>query len=108
MSRRAVLAGASGFIGSRIATTAELSAAVADLERPPRVWFKGPALRMLYRAARFGAGGPQLDGPWLRHDRYRGIGPTPTTPAATGHHSHGNQRFSGSTWTIWWRPSGSW
>lgn len=54
----------------------------------------GPALQMLLRAARFGAGGPQHDGWWLPHDRYRGIGPTPTEPAPNGHRSHGDQRFS--------------
>ena len=54
----------------------------------------GPALQMLLRAARFGAGGPQHDGWWFAHHRYRGIGPTPTEPAATGHRSHGDQRFS--------------
>ncbi len=54
----------------------------------------GPALQMLLRAARLGAGGPQHDGWWFPHRRYRGIGPTPTEPAATGHHSHGDQRFS--------------
>ena len=54
----------------------------------------GPALQMLLRAARFGAGGPQHDGWWFPHERYRGIGPTPTEPATTGHHSHGDQRFS--------------
>ena len=54
----------------------------------------GPALQMLLRAARLGAGGPQHDGWWFPHRRYRGIGPTPTEPAATGHHSRGDQRFS--------------
>lgn len=54
----------------------------------------GPALQMLLRAARLGAGGPQLDGWWFPHRRYRGIGPTPTEPATTGHRSGGEQRFS--------------
>lgn len=54
----------------------------------------GPALQMLARAARFGLGGPQYDGWWFRHRRYRGIGPHPTEPAATGHRSGGRQRFS--------------
>lgn len=54
----------------------------------------GPALQMLLRAARLGAGGPQHDGWWFTHRRYRGIGPTPTQPATTGHRSHGDQRFS--------------
>lgn len=55
---------------------------------------EGGALSLLARAARFGLGGPQLDGPWPAHRRYRGIGPTPTAPAATGHRTRGRQRFS--------------
>jgi NAD dependent epimerase/dehydratase family enzyme len=54
----------------------------------------GPALQMLSRAARLGAGGPQYDGWWFPHRRYRGIGRTPTEPATTGHRSHAEQRFS--------------
>lgn len=54
----------------------------------------GPALGMLARAARLGLGGPQLDGRWFPHRRYRGIGPHPTEPAATGHRTGGEQRFS--------------
>jgi NAD dependent epimerase/dehydratase family enzyme len=72
-----------------------------DLRRTRRVALRmaivlgdGPALQMLLRAARLGAGGPQIDGWWFPHRRYRGIGPTPTEPAATGHRSHGDQRFS--------------
>lgn len=54
----------------------------------------GPALQMLARAARFGLGGPQLDGRWFAHERYRGIGPD-ATPAAPPHGAtHGRQRFS--------------
>ena len=57
----------------------------------------GPALNKLYAAARWGLGGPQLDGRWLPHRRYRGIGPTPTGPT-TWHRHHdtwdGDQRFS--------------
>ena len=54
----------------------------------------GPALTMLARAARFGLGGPQLDGRWLPHRRYRGIGPS-ATPAAPPHGAtHGEQKFS--------------
>ncbi|SDD23002.1 epimerase [Auraticoccus monumenti] len=54
----------------------------------------GPALGMLARAARFGLGGPQLDGRWFTHRRYRGIGPHPTQPAPTDHRTRGAQRFS--------------
>jgi len=54
----------------------------------------GPALTMLARAARFGLGGPQLDGRWFPHRRYRGIGPS-ATPAAPPHGAtHGDQKFS--------------
>ncbi|SDS11711.1 hypothetical protein SAMN04488543_1108 [Friedmanniella luteola] len=54
----------------------------------------GPALTMLARAARTGFGGPQLDGPWFPHRRYRGIGPDPTGPAPPHGRTHGEQRFS--------------
>lgn len=50
------------------------------------------ALGMLRTATRFGLGGPQLDGWWLPHHRYRGIGPTPTVPPPHG--QRGRQRFS--------------
>ena len=57
----------------------------------------GPALNKLSTAARFGLGGPQLDGRWFPHRRYRGIGPTPTGPMRWHRHHdtrHGDQRFS--------------
>lgn len=54
----------------------------------------GGALGMLSTATRLGLGGPQLDGWWPAHRRYRGIGPTPTQPAPTGHRTRGRQRFS--------------
>ncbi len=54
----------------------------------------GPAVMMLARAARSGLGGPQLDGWWFRHDRYRGIGDSPTPAHPTGHRTRGEQRFS--------------
>ncbi|WP_197429667.1 epimerase [Auraticoccus cholistanensis] len=54
----------------------------------------GPAVAMLARAARLGLGGPQLDGWWFGHRRYRGTGSSPTAPAATGHRTRGHQRFS--------------
>lgn len=38
----------------------------------------GPATRTLLRLARVGLGGPQLDGWWFPHRRYRGIGSAPT------------------------------
>lgn len=54
----------------------------------------GGALGMLRTATRFGLGGPQLDGWWLPHRRYRGIGPTASEPAATGRRTRGRQRVS--------------
>lgn len=54
----------------------------------------GPATRMLFRLARFGLGGPQYDGWWFPHRRYRGIGVHPTGGRAPWHRSRGRQRFS--------------
>ncbi|HEY0238965.1 MAG TPA: DUF1731 domain-containing protein, partial [Friedmanniella sp.] len=57
----------------------------------------GPALNKLLTAARFGMGGPQQDGWWFPHRRYRGIGPDPTGPTVWRRHhdTHGgDQRFS--------------
>ncbi|MFG6443847.1 epimerase [Microbacterium sp. P07] len=55
----------------------------------------GPATSMLLRLARLGLGGPQYDGPWLPHRRYRGIGNNPTGDGrAPWHRSRGRQRFS--------------
>ncbi len=54
----------------------------------------GPALTMLARAARFGLGGPQHDGWWFPHRRYRGIGPAPTPAVEHTDNRGGRQRFS--------------
>ena len=55
----------------------------------------GPATAILARLARLGLGGPQVDGRWFGHRRYRGIGAQPTGDGrAPTHHSHGRQRFS--------------
>ncbi|WP_029144645.1 epimerase [Microbacterium luticocti] len=55
----------------------------------------GPATGMLFRLARVGLGGPQYDGRWVPHRRYRGIGPHPTGDGrAPWHRSGGRQRFS--------------
>jgi NAD dependent epimerase/dehydratase family enzyme len=54
----------------------------------------GPASDLLARVARLGAGGPQLDGRWPQHRRYRGIGEHPTGGPAPVHRSEGRQRFS--------------
>ncbi|QYF73047.1 epimerase [Cryobacterium sp. PAMC25264] len=55
----------------------------------------GPATAILVRLARWGLGGPQLDGWWFPHQRYRGIGHAPSGDgSAPAHRSHGRQRFS--------------
>ena len=57
----------------------------------------GPALNKLLTAARLGMGGPQQDGWWLPHRRYRGIGSTPSGPTVWHRHHDtrgGDQRFS--------------
>lgn len=55
----------------------------------------GPATDLFFRLARFGVGGPQFDGWWFPHRRYRGIGPHPTQPRQPlGRRSRGHQRFS--------------
>lgn len=55
---------------------------------------EGPVGDVLFRLARFGIGGPQYDGWWFPHRRYRGIGPHPTEPRQSGVRSRGRQRFS--------------
>jgi NAD dependent epimerase/dehydratase family enzyme len=55
----------------------------------------GPALNKLAMAARVGLGGPQLDGWWFPHRRYRGIGPDPSGPTVWHRHdTRGDQKFS--------------
>ncbi len=55
----------------------------------------GPATNMLLTLARTGLGGPQIDGWWFPHDRYRGIGLTPTgNGRPQWHRTDGRQRFS--------------
>ncbi|MFO6453621.1 MULTISPECIES: epimerase [unclassified Aeromicrobium] len=54
----------------------------------------GPASDLLGRVARLGLGGPQYDGRWFQHRRYRGIGPHPTGGLVPMHRSRGRQRFS--------------
>ncbi|MFC9443972.1 MULTISPECIES: epimerase [Brevibacterium] len=86
-----------------VATGWEAELFRGDLPRTRRVAARmaivlgdGAALTMLATAARFGAGGPQLEGRWFGHRRYRGIGPTPSGPTVwRGHEpTHGHQRFS--------------
>ena len=54
----------------------------------------GPASDLLARVARLGIGGPQYDGRWRQHRRYRGIGDDPTGGPVPMHHSRGRQKFS--------------
>jgi len=55
----------------------------------------GPATRMLLRLARLGLGGPQVDGRWPQHRRYRGIGERPSGDGRAPHHdTRGRQHFS--------------
>jgi uncharacterized protein len=54
----------------------------------------GPASDLLARIARLGVGGPQYDGWWFQHRRYRGIGENPTGGPVPIHHSGGRQKFS--------------
>lgn len=52
------------------------------------------ATALLFRLAKLGLGGPQFDGWWFRHRRYRGIGPNPTEHSTEIHRSKGRQKFS--------------
>ena len=54
----------------------------------------GPATALFFRLARLGVGGPQYDGWWFRHRRYRGIGPQPTEHDWRVRRSKGRQKFS--------------
>lgn len=54
----------------------------------------GPASDLLARIARLGVGGPQLDGWWFQHRRYRGIGDQPTGGPVPVGRSGGRQKFS--------------
>ena len=55
----------------------------------------GPATNTLLTLARIGLGGPQIDGWWFPHRRYRGIGPTPTgSGRSPSHRTRGRQKFS--------------
>ncbi|MFS0884395.1 epimerase [Aeromicrobium sp. 179-A 4D2 NHS] len=54
----------------------------------------GPASDLLGRVARLGLGGPQYDGRWFQHRRYRGIGAHPTGGPVPMHRTRGRQRFS--------------
>lgn len=55
----------------------------------------GPATRKLVTIAQLGLGGPQIDGWWPAHRRYRGIGADPSGDGRSPwHRTGGNQRFS--------------
>ncbi|MGP9652353.1 epimerase [Glutamicibacter sp. AOP38-B1-38] len=73
----------------------ELSATRRVALRMAIVLGDGPASQKLLGLARWGVGGPQIDGWWPVHRRYRGIGPDPTGPEKSGFHpTRGQQRFS--------------
>ncbi len=56
---------------------------------------EGPASKLLVTLARTGLGGPQFDGRWFNHERYRGIGPDASSyNARAWHNTRGKQRFS--------------
>ncbi|MGP5046575.1 epimerase [Glutamicibacter ardleyensis] len=55
----------------------------------------GPATQKLLGLAKWAVGGPQIDGWWPGHTRYRGIGPDPTGRRRSGfYRTRGKQRFS--------------
>lgn len=55
----------------------------------------GPATSLLLTLARWRLGGPQFDGVWFPHRRYRGIGPQPSGDGRPPmHRSQGRQKFS--------------
>ncbi|NYF17075.1 hypothetical protein HDC37_001903 [Microbacterium sp. AK009] len=56
----------------------------------------GPATKLLLTLARLGLGGPQHDGPWFPHRRYRGIGSDPSGPdvGPPVYRTRGRQKFS--------------
>lgn len=95
-----------GILGSGfsvdVATSWERAFFAGDLPDTRRVALRmaivigdGPATRMLLALARTGLGGPQIDGWWFPHRRYRGIGAHPTGPVrAPWYRTHGRQRFS--------------
>ena len=85
-----------------VATSWEREFFAGELPRTRRVALRmaivlgdGPATRMLVRLARLGLGGPQVDGWWPQHGRYRGIGAHPSGDGRAPHHdTKGGQRFS--------------
>jgi NAD dependent epimerase/dehydratase family enzyme len=75
--------------------TGELPATRRVALRMAIVLGDGPATGILVRLARFGLGGPQFDGWWFPHRRYRGIGSAPSGDgSAPMYRSGGKQRFS--------------
>lgn len=72
----------------------ELPATRRVAMRIPIVLGDGPATELLFRVARLGAGGPQHDGRWFPHRRYRGIGAHPTNAPRSWSPTRGAQKFS--------------
>ncbi|MDR5699539.1 epimerase [Agromyces aerolatus] len=84
-----------------VATSWEREFFAGDLPETRRIALRmaivlgdGPATNLLLRLARFGLGGPQIDGPWFPHRRYRGIGTHPTAAGPSWHRTRGRQKFS--------------
>ncbi|MCW2289528.1 hypothetical protein EDF60_3033 [Leucobacter luti] len=76
-------------------TTAALPGTRRVALRTSVVLCDGPATKILFRLARLGVGGPQIDGRWFPHRRYRGIGPEASPPEPpTNRHTRGRQRFT--------------
>ncbi len=85
-----------------VGRTWEAELFAGDLPRTRRIALRttivlgddGAATALLFRLARLGVGGPQFDGWWFPHKRYRGIGPSPTEHPTRVHRSKGRQKFS--------------
>lgn len=85
-----------------VATQWEAELFAGDLPATRRVALRmaivlgdGPATGLLVTLARLRLGGPQIDGPWFPHRRYRGIGPQPSGDGrAPMYRSRGRQKFS--------------
>ncbi|MBE7323510.1 DUF1731 domain-containing protein [Nocardioides sp. Y6] len=90
---------ATGF-SADVATSWERELFAGDLPGTRRVALRmaivlgGPASDQLALAARLGLGGPQLDGWWPQHRRYRGIGERPTGGPVPTQRTAGRQKFS--------------
>nr|WP_317451828.1 NAD-dependent epimerase/dehydratase family protein [Microbacterium sp. NIBRBAC000506063] len=68
----------------------------------------GAATALLFRLARLGVGGPQFDGWWFPHRRYRGSGRTrPSTPPRSTDRGAGRSSAGSTSTTSWARCASS-